>query len=88
MSVVTYLCKQYANRVSSPIEKVYRELGKRIVSLRKERGMSQEQLAADSGIDRSHMGFIEQGRRKPTLSTLHKITATLNISLEELFKGL
>lgn len=88
MSVVTYLCKQYAYRVINSIEKVYKELGNRIVALRKDRGMSQEQLAADSGIDRSHMGFIEQGRRKPTISTLHKITKTLGINMEDLFKGL
>jgi transcriptional regulator with XRE-family HTH domain len=69
-------------------EAVYRELGKRIVSARKANNMSQERLATDSGIDRSHMGFIEQGRRKPTLSTLFKIVKTLGISLEQLFKGL
>ena len=70
------------------IEEVYKELGRRIVSARKAKNMSQEHLASDSSIDRSHMGFIEQGRRKPTLSTLYKITKSLNISLEELFKGL
>lgn len=70
------------------IEAVYKELGKRIVSARKSKNMSQERLATDSGIDRSHMGFIEQGRRKPTLSTLFKIVKTLGISLEQLFKGL
>jgi transcriptional regulator with XRE-family HTH domain len=69
-------------------EAVYKELGKRIVAARKTNSMSQERLAADSGIDRSHMGFIEQGRRKPTLSTLFKIVKTLGISLEQLFKGL
>lgn len=50
--------------------------------------MSQEKLAAESGIDRTHMGFIEQGRRKPTLSTLVKIAGALDIKLERLFKGL
>ena len=70
------------------IEQIYKEIGKRIVKARTSRGMSQENLATESGIDRSHMGFIEQGRRKPTLSTLHKITKTLGISLEQLFKGL
>jgi DNA-binding XRE family transcriptional regulator len=34
------------------------------------------------------MGFIEQGRRKPTLSTLFKIAKSLDTSLEQLFKGL
>ncbi|HEX6462504.1 MAG TPA: helix-turn-helix transcriptional regulator [Candidatus Saccharimonadales bacterium] len=70
------------------IDQIYKELGKRIVKARTNKGMSQEKLATESGIDRSHMGFIEQGRRKPTLSTLHKISKTLGISLEQLFRGL
>lgn len=70
------------------IEHIYSELGKRIVKARNDKGISQEKLATVSGIDRSHMGFIEQGRRKPTLSTLYKIATSLGISLEQLFKGL
>lgn len=69
------------------IEQIYKEIGKRIIKARTAKGMSQENLATESGIDRSHMGFIEQGRRKPTLSTLHKISSSLGISLEQLFKG-
>lgn len=70
------------------IDSMYTEIGKRIVSARSSRLMSQEELAIESWINRSHMGFIEQGRRKPTLSTLFKIAKTLNISLEDHFKGL
>ena len=70
------------------VENVYQELGQRIIAARKQKGLSQEQLAAESKIDRSHMGFIEQGRRKPTLYTLFKIANVLDISLEALFKGL
>ncbi len=70
------------------INKIYKELGIRIVAARKSKNMSQEQLAADSGIDRSHIGFIEQGRRKPTVSTLYKIASALDIKLENLFTGL
>ena len=89
MSVVTYNCNQYAKDVkASSVDQIYTELGKRIVKARNSKGMSQEKLAANSGIDRSHMGFIEQGRRKPTLSTLFKIAKSLDISLEQLFKVL
>lgn len=70
------------------VDDVYREIGKRIITARKAKGFSQEQLAAASDIDRSHMGFIEQGRRRPTLATLFKICGSLNMSLEKLFKGL
>jgi DNA-binding XRE family transcriptional regulator len=89
MSVVTYLCNQYASNVNlKPTDIIYKEIGARIIAARKAKNMSQEQLAVESGIDRSHMGFIEQGRRKPTISTLHKIASTLGISLEKLFKQL
>ncbi len=88
MSVVTYFCNQYAKDMKTSVDQVYKELGKRIVKARNAKGMSQEKLAADSGIDRSHMGFIEQGRRKPTLSTLFKIAKSLGMTLEQLFKGL
>lgn len=71
----------------SEVDNLYREIGRRIVELRKSKSMSQEKLAADSGIDRSHIGFIEQGRRKPTLSTLQRITKVLDVKLEELFRG-
>jgi len=74
--------------MAKSIDNVYKEIGKRIVSERKKRGMSQEKLSGASSIDRSHMGFIEQGRRKPTLSTLYKIADSLDMSLEQLFKGL
>lgn len=67
---------------------VYTELGTRIRQARKDNSMTQEKLAVASGIDRSHMGFIEQGRRRPTLSTLIKITQALDMRLEKLFKGL
>lgn len=72
----------------SSVNHVYTEIGKRIVKARNAKGMSQEKLAADSGIDRSHMGFIEQGRRKPTLSTLFKIAKSLGMTLEQLFNGM
>lgn len=67
---------------------VYKELGKRIIAARNRKGLSQERLASESGLDRSHLGFIEQGRRHPTISTLVKISRVLKISLEQLFKGL
>lgn len=70
------------------IETVYKEIAKRIVKERKRQAITQEKLATLSDIDRTHMGLIEQGRRRPTLSTLNKIAKTLKITLEQLFKDL
>ena len=69
-------------------EDIYKIIGERIRTLRKVRKLSQERLAERAGIDRSHMGFIEQGRRQPTTATLYKLTRVLGISLEELFRDL
>lgn len=69
-------------------DKLYDEIAKRVTKARQAKGMSQEKLAAESGIDRSHIGFIEQGHRKPTVATLYKIARALDVSLEQFFKGL
>lgn len=74
--------------MQASIDEIYNQLGKRIVKTRNSKGISQEKLAVISDIDRSHMGFIEQGRRRPTLATLFKIARALDLSLEELFRGL
>jgi transcriptional regulator with XRE-family HTH domain len=70
------------------IRTVYKEVGSRIAKARSKKGWTQEALAAESGVASAHIGFIEQGRRKPTLSTLYKLTNALGISLEQLFRGL
>ena len=74
--------------MAKTIDAIYKEIGKRITKERKRQGMSQDRISAASGVDRSHIGFIEQGRRKPTLTTLHKLANALHMSLEELFRGL
>lgn len=50
-----------------------------------ERGIPQEQLANDAGIDRSYMGRIEQKKENPTIDLLDRIAAPLGIHLSELF---
>lgn len=74
--------------MSKSIDSVYAEVVKRIVNERKRQGITQEKLASLSDVDRTHMGLIEQGRRRPTLSTLYKIAKSLDMTLEGLFKGL
>lgn len=74
--------------MTNSIDDVYKEVSKRIVAARKKKSWSQEDLASACGIDRSHIGFIEQSHRRPTVGTLVKITKALDTSLEQLFKGL
>lgn len=64
---------------------VQKKFGKGIQQLRKERGLTQEDLADLVGVDRSYMGFVERGERNPTLDKIIKIAKALKITLSELF---
>ena len=64
------------------------KVGKRVRSLRLDRGWSQEELADRSGVNRSYMSRVELGKSDVSLSVLHKIARTLGISLAELLTGI
>lgn len=49
--------------------------------LREERGWSQEQLAAQAGLNRSYLGEVERGRAIPSLITVSKLAGALEIRL-------
>jgi transcriptional regulator with XRE-family HTH domain len=59
-------------------------LGRAIRALRKERGLSQEVLAHEAGIDRSHMGKIERGERNVTILNILRICEVLGCSPSQL----
>ena len=61
------------------------ELGKKIKALRKARKMSQETLAFDSNIDRSHISRIERGETNPTYLMIHSMAKAFGISVLEIF---
>lgn len=54
--------------------------------IRVERGLSQERLAFDSGIDRAYLGSLERGTQNPTVDTLDKLADLLGVAVGELFK--
>ena len=59
--------------------------GKTVARLRREMGISQEELAFRSGINRSYMGVIERGEKSPSLDTVAKVAAGLDMGIGELF---
>ena len=73
--------------MTKAVSEIHKKFGMRVKKLRKEKDMSQEELAFQIGVDRSYMGFVERGERNPTLDKIVKIANSLNISLSELFKS-
>jgi transcriptional regulator with XRE-family HTH domain len=53
--------------------------------IRVSRGMSQERLAFDSGVDRSYLGGLERGEENPTVEVLDRLAETLGVGIGELF---
>ena len=64
------------------------QLGMRIRYLRKQKGMSQLDLALESDVNKNYISDLERGERNPTVKVLEKIAKAFGISLEELFKGI
>ncbi len=59
--------------------------GSTVVRLRKERGISQENFANQSSIDRHYMSDIENGRRNISLDIIEKIAKSLQLPISVLF---
>jgi transcriptional regulator with XRE-family HTH domain len=59
----------------------------RLRALRLQRGLSQEQLAHLSGLDRTYVSSCEAGRRNVTLRTICRLAAALEADPGELVTG-
>ena len=64
------------------------ELGQRIKYLRNEKGLSQEKFALSIDMDRTYLASVESGKRNISINNIQKIANGLDITLEELFKGI
>lgn len=60
------------------------KLGRVIVELRKEKGVSQETMANEAQIGRKYMSDIENGKRNLSLDLLERIATYFNLPLSEL----
>ena len=62
--------------------------GSRIKNLRKNKSLSQTELAELMGLTSSAMSAIETGKNKPTADILIKLSNLFNISTDYLLKGI
>ena len=65
-------------------DRVLAAFGAAVRRMRKERGISQEELALKCEIDRSYMGSIERGEQNSGLLHIAKIAKALNVKIAEL----
>jgi transcriptional regulator with XRE-family HTH domain len=65
-------------------KKLLLNLGQRIRLFRKQKGLSQEELAEVTGLHRTYIGGVERGERNISIVNLTAIAKALDISLSEL----
>lgn len=68
-------------------EKKISFLGENIQTIRKHRGMKQQELADKIGINMQSLSKIERGVNYPTFDTLEKIMDVLGVTPNELLSG-
>ncbi|WP_312495904.1 helix-turn-helix transcriptional regulator [Anaerosporobacter sp.] len=57
----------------------------RLETIRKERGIKQEELAAALEVSRQTIGSLENGRYNPSIILAFKIARYFDMSIEEIF---
>jgi transcriptional regulator with XRE-family HTH domain len=62
--------------------------GDRVRTLRKTRGLSQEQLAELTGLHRTYIGGIERGERNVSLINIIRLAKALDVSPSDLLQGI
>lgn len=67
---------------------VLTSFGQLIVERRKALGISQEELAFRSDLDRTYVSGLERGVRNPSLTAIVKVATGLGLTADNLLKGL
>ena len=65
---------------------IKKKFGKKVKTLRIEKGWSQEKLALTADLDRTYVPGIEAGRRNVSIVVIEKIANALNIEIQVLMK--
>lgn len=61
-------------------------VGSNFARLRREKGLTQEEVEALSGFSQQYLSSLERGRRNPTVITLYELAQALDVSHVELIR--
>lgn len=69
-----------------PNSNILKLFGLKVKEIRKEKGLSQEELADKAGLHRTYIGMIERAEKNITLINIEKIASAFECSIADLFK--
>ena len=67
--------------------KILEKFGERVRYLRKQKNISQEELAHRADLHRTYIGMIERAEKNITLQNIEKISRALETDLKTIFNG-
>lgn len=66
---------------------IQQKVGANIAKIRREQGISQEELAFRSGLHRTYISGVERGVRNPTIAVLDEIAAALSVDISDIVRS-
>jgi len=72
------------DKLRTPDPEVGKRIGQRVKAIRKERGMTQDQLAKVSGLKRPNISRLEAGTHVPSISLIERLAESLQINISDL----
>lgn len=61
-------------------------VGLNLQNARRERGLSQEELAHQAAVHQTYLSGVERGKRNPTIVVLQRIASVLGLDIEQLVR--
>ena len=84
VSISTFVISKSSNYIMEK-EPILKAFGQRVQELRKERNLSQEQLADLAGVHRTYIGMIERAEKNITLCNIERLAKALKLDIKDLF---
>lgn len=73
-------------KAQEALEREQLRLGRHLLALRVERGLSQEAAAELAGVHEKYLSKLERGQANPTLSTLLSVASAYGVQLSSCFE--
>jgi transcriptional regulator with XRE-family HTH domain len=70
----------------SDLINIQKRFGQRMRALRVAKGLSQEEFAANCGLDRTYISGVERGKRNISLKNIEVVAQSLGVKISELFE--
>lgn len=67
------------------IRKLKNSIGRKVKTLRLEKGLSQEKLAEYVNMSREHISCIERGKNLASIETLYSLAKFFNVDIKSFF---